>query len=207
MVVASARQLQVDRSSRFFCCDSSTGDRLGVSPPSSFTDADLGTRCDLSRQPRCLSLAGRIAESITPSVMSTMYSSRSARGTRAVPNTSNRKPATASPFPTPGHGMSGLKIKVGPVLLNPCGGVMHGMKASRRRFGRRAVGRQPSVSVRPRRWNSTRRVFVTALPLAIRFRQIQKHTVAIVEDEFLEPLQNPFSGFAEAGRVLQECKA
>ena len=82
-------------------------------------------------------------------------------------------------FAAPDHRMSGLKVEVGPVVLNPDGGVMHGVKAARRRFGRRAVGRQPSVFVRPRHRNRTRRVFVIALPLARLFRQIQKHTVAI----------------------------
>ena len=56
-------------------------------------------------------------------------------------------------FTTPHHRMSCLKIKVGPVLLNQYGGVMHGVKVAGRRFGRRAVGRQPSVSVRPRHRN------------------------------------------------------
>ena len=86
--------------------------------------------------------------------------------------------STLLPFAPPRYGMSGLKVEVGPVVLDPGGGIVEVMEPAWCLF-RRAVGRQPSELVRPRHRNRTRRVFVIALPLAMLVRQIQKPVVAI----------------------------
>ncbi len=97
-----------------------------------------------------------------------------------------------STFTTPCDRMSGFQIEVGPVVLNPVGGIVDGVEPARWQFGfccgNRLLGEPGCVNSR------TTDDFV--------LWQRQKHSLAVVEDEFLEALQQELAWSVYTSRVL-----